>query len=148
MDLTLSEEQEMLRDGLTRFVQESYGFDQRRALVGSEQGFSTEHWQTFGELGWLALGLPEEVGGIPCSFIELSLVMEAFGSGLVLEPYASNIVLSSRILERSENTSLSHQTLSAMAEGKLRVARAHDEEHDRYDHDAARRTVAEPDRNR
>jgi len=146
MDLTLSEEQEMLRDGLTRFVQDSYGFDRRRALVASEQGFSTEYWQTFGELGWLALGLPEAVGGIPCSFIELALVMEAFGSGLVLEPYASNIILSSRILERSDNASLSHETLSAMAAGKLRVALAHAEQQTRYELDDVR-AVAQPDGN-
>jgi len=84
MDLTLTGEQEMLRDGLTRFIQENYGFEQRRELIGKAQGFSGEHWRTFADLGWLALGLPEEAGGIECSFIELALVMEAFGSGLAL----------------------------------------------------------------
>ena len=146
MDLTLTDEQEMLRDGLTRFVQDNYAFEKRRTLLGSELGFSAGHWQTFAELGWLALGLPEEAGGIPCTFIELALVMEAFGSGLVLEPYASNIILMSRILERSENTALGHQTLSAMATGESRVALAHTEQHNRYELDDVR-TVAEQDRN-
>lgn len=138
MDLTLTDEQEMLRDGLTRFMQESYSFEQRRPLVGSEQGFSAEHWRTFAELGWLALGLPDEAGGIPCSFVELALVMESFGSGLVLEPYASNNVLSSRILERAENAVLRRETLSAMAEGNARVALAHSEPQTRYELDDVR----------
>jgi alkylation response protein AidB-like acyl-CoA dehydrogenase len=146
MDLTLTDEQEMLRDGLTRFVQESYAFEKRRALVKSDLGFSVEHWRTFAELGWLALGLPEEAGGIACSFVELALVMEAFGSALVLEPYASNIILSARILERAENTRLSHGTLSAIAAGNLRVALAHSEQQSRYDLEDVR-TVARPDRN-
>jgi alkylation response protein AidB-like acyl-CoA dehydrogenase len=143
MDLSLTDEQEMLRDGLTRFIQESYSFEKRRGLMSSEQGFSAEHWRTFGELGWLALGLPEEAGGIECSFIELALVMEAFGSALVLEPYASNIVLASRILARADNATLSRATLSAMAEGKARVALAHSEQHTRYDLDDVR-IVAQP----
>jgi alkylation response protein AidB-like acyl-CoA dehydrogenase len=133
MDLTFTDEQEMLRDGLGRFVNESYEFEKRRALLGSELGFSAQHWQTFGELGWLALGLPEEAGGIECSFIETALVMEAFGSGLVLEPYASNIVLSARVLQRSENATLRQKVLSDMAAGHLRVALAHSEQQSRYD---------------
>ena len=143
MDLTLTDEQEMLRDGLTRFTQESYTFEKRRALVGHGQGFSAEHWQTFADLGWLALGLPEEAGGIECSFVELALVMEAFGSGLVLEPYASNVVLSSHILARAENAALGRETLSGLAAGKLRVALAHSEPQTRYELDDVR-TTAQP----
>jgi alkylation response protein AidB-like acyl-CoA dehydrogenase len=146
MDLTLTDEQEMLRDGLTRFMQDSYSFEQRRDLIGSGQGFSAEHWRTFADLGWLALGLPEEAGGIECSFIELALVMEAFGSSLVLEPYASNIVLSSRILARAQNVTLSREALSGMAEGKLRVALAHSEQQTRYELDDVR-TTAQPGHN-
>src|SRR5579862_8784323 len=101
MDLRLTDEQRMLRDGLGRFVQDSYAFEQRVALATSAQGFSDEHWKTFADLGWLALGLPEEAGGIECSFIEQALVMEAFGAGLVMEPYASNILLAARVLARS-----------------------------------------------
>jgi len=143
MDLTLTDEQEMLRDGLARFIQESYTFEKRRALIGSDQGFGSEHWRTFGDLGWLALGLPEEAGGIECSFVELALVMEAFGSGLVLEPYASNVVLSSRILARADNAALCRETLSGMAEGKARVALAHSEPQTRYALDDIR-TTAQP----
>jgi len=143
MDLTLTDEQHMLRDGLERFIQESYTFEKRRTLIGSDQGFGSEHWRTFGDLGWLALGLPEEAGGIECSFVELALVMEAFGSGLVLEPYASNVVLSSRILARADNAALCRETLSAMAEGKARVALAHSEAQTRYALDDVR-TTAQP----
>jgi alkylation response protein AidB-like acyl-CoA dehydrogenase len=58
MDLMLTEEQQMLRDGLARFINESYDFEKRRALSQSELGFSAAHWKTFAELGWLGLGFP------------------------------------------------------------------------------------------
>jgi alkylation response protein AidB-like acyl-CoA dehydrogenase len=133
MDFSLTEEQQMLRDGVLRFVHENYEFEARRALTASEIGFSAEHWRTFAELGWLALGLPEDVGGLGCSFVETALVMEAFGAGLVLEPYASNAVLAAHVLDRSDNAALRHETLSALAEAKVRVALAHGECSARYD---------------
>ena len=143
MDLRLTDEQQMLRDGLTRFVQDNYSFEKRVPLVTSALGFSDAHWKTFAELGWLALGLPEETGGIECSFIEQALVMEAFGSGLVLEPYASNIILSARVLERCDNVALRRETLSAMTQGTLRVALAHSEQQARYELKDIRTTAVE-----
>ena len=96
----------MLRDGVQRFVAQHYEFEKRRALVASELGHSPDHWRLFAELGWLAVGLPEDAGGLGGSCIDTSIVMEAFGAGLVLEPYAANVVLSGRILERIENPNL------------------------------------------
>lgn len=145
MDLTLTDEQQMLRDGLTRFIQDSYSFEKRVPLVLTVLGFSDAHWQTFAELGWLALGLPEEAGGIECSFVERALVMEAFGSGLVLEPYASNIILSAHVLECSDNAALRLETLSAMAQGALRVALAHSEQQSRYELKDISTTAVEDD---
>jgi alkylation response protein AidB-like acyl-CoA dehydrogenase len=132
VDLTLTDEQHMLRDGVQRFVAEQYEFEKRRALVANELGYSLEHWRLFAELGWLALGLPEDAGGLGGSCIDTALVMEAFGAGLVLEPYASNVVLSGRILERAKNPPLRASLLPALAEGRQRVAVAHFERAARY----------------
>jgi len=141
MDLSLTAEQEMLRDGARRFVAEHYDFEKRRALVASERGFSLDHWRMLGELGWLALGLPEDVGGIGGSAVDTALLMETFGTALVLEPYASNMVLAARILERSDNRKLRSDTLSAMAEGSTRVALAHFERQARYSLDDVETTA-------
>jgi alkylation response protein AidB-like acyl-CoA dehydrogenase len=63
MDFNLTDEQQMLRDALRRFAQEQYTFEARRRLIESGSGCSKEHWKSFAELGWLALGLPEDIGG-------------------------------------------------------------------------------------
>ena len=73
MDFNLTDEQQMLRDGARRFFREHYGFEQRRALLASESGFSAECWARYAELGWLALGQPEESGGWACSFVETAI---------------------------------------------------------------------------
>ena len=66
MDFSLSEEQQMLSDGAEKFLAAHYSFEQRRALLSSKAGFSEQNWQTFAELGWLALPVPEDAGCRPC----------------------------------------------------------------------------------
>ena len=52
MNFNLSEEQNLIRDSIERFVADNYEFSQRNAVVAMEHGFSAEHWQQFAELGW------------------------------------------------------------------------------------------------
>ncbi len=63
MNFDFTEEQTLIADSVTRFVQDNYDLESRRALTSSRQGFSTEHWQTMAELGWLGLPLAEADGG-------------------------------------------------------------------------------------
>ena len=133
MDFRLSEEQEMLRDGAQRFVQQHYDFEQRKPIVASAAGFSESHWATMAELGWSALNVPEDAGGLGFSFVETTLLMEAFGAGLVLEPFATTAVLAARIAERSPAGEARSALLSAIADGSARVALAHAEAGGRVD---------------
>jgi len=142
MDFNLSEEQRQLRDGAARFLREQYPFDKRRQLAAGA-GFSAEAWGRYAELGWLALGLPEEVGGLGCSFIETALLAEEFGRGMVLEPYIPCAVLCARLLERSTGFAARNGLLEALAEGRLMLALAHAEPGERYAAEA-RRTQARP----
>jgi alkylation response protein AidB-like acyl-CoA dehydrogenase len=141
VDFNLSDEQQMLRDGVRRFVREQYGFEARRALAKGADGYSREHWHTFADLGWLALGLPEDVGGLGCSFVETAILLEEFGRGLVLEPYVSTAVLCARILERCGNRELRADRLSHVATGELILALAHDEPGSRFDPERAGATA-------
>ena len=43
MDFSLSEEQQLLKDSVDRFVREEYELEVRRQLVDSESGFSPDH---------------------------------------------------------------------------------------------------------
>lgn len=127
MDFNLSEEQLMLRDGVERYIRDDYDFEQRRHQATTGEGFSREHWQQFADLGWLALTLPEDVGGLDCSFVETSLVLESFGRGMVLEPFVSSAILCARIVDRSGSDYHRHDLLPALGEGRLLLALADSE---------------------
>lgn len=133
MDFNLSDEQQMLRDSANRFVREEYGFEFRRALAKTNTGYSAAHWKTYAELGWLALGLPEDVGGLGCHFSDTAILMEELGHGLALEPFVSTAVLCARILDRCENAQARSDLLSEIATGDLILALAHDEPAHRFD---------------
>jgi alkylation response protein AidB-like acyl-CoA dehydrogenase len=62
MDLTLSDEQRLLRESADRFVSETYTADHRRKVASDPLGFSTEIWKQFADLGWLALPIAEAHG--------------------------------------------------------------------------------------
>ncbi|MDB5968727.1 MAG: acyl-CoA dehydrogenase [Hydrocarboniphaga sp.] len=138
MDFSLSDEQVLLRDSAERFVREEYKLDARRRLVAAGDPISAEHWRQYAELGWLALPIPEDVGGLGGSFVDLMVLMVALGSGCVLEPYIPNLVLCAPILDRSPARSL----LGAVADGSLRLALAHDEAGDRFNLAGPRTTQA------
>lgn len=132
MDFNLSEEQTMLRDGVERYIKDAYGFEARRHQANSTEGFSREHWQQFADLGWLALNLPEDVGGLDCTFAETAIVLESFGRGMVVEPFVVSAVLCARIIDRSGSDYHRHDLLPALIEGRLLLAFADSENGSRF----------------
>ena len=64
MDLNLSDEQRLLRESVDRFIAETYDADHRRRSAGDPLGFSPAIWKQFADLGWLALPIAEEYGGL------------------------------------------------------------------------------------
>ena len=100
MNFDLSEEQKMLRDAAQKFLRTEYRFDARNQIVASASGMSREHWQRFGEFGWLGLGLPEAHGGFG-GVVELIQIAEAMGAALVVEPYLASTVLGAQALTRA-----------------------------------------------
>jgi alkylation response protein AidB-like acyl-CoA dehydrogenase len=133
MDTSLTEEQNLLRDSALRFVRNEYGFEARRALAASDEGFSRKHWATFAELGWLAMPLPEAHGGLGGGATEVAVLMEAFGRGLVLEPYLATVVLGAGLVAEAGSAAQKDEILPAVAGGEMLLALAHGEPQARFD---------------
>src|ERR1700691_2110029 len=75
VDFRYTEEQEALSDTLQRFIARDYGFERRRELARSPLGFSEHAWQTYAELGLLALPFPKDLGGLEGDGVDVMLVM-------------------------------------------------------------------------
>jgi alkylation response protein AidB-like acyl-CoA dehydrogenase len=133
VEFSLTEEQASLRDSVGRFVSESHDFAKARSIGSSDDGFSREHWAAFADLGWLALLVPQELGGIGASIEDAAIVMEEFGKGLVAAPFISTAVLAVEILDRCADFASRATELAKIAAGHSLIALASEEQHSRYE---------------
>lgn len=133
MDFNYTDEQNALRDTLARFIARDYPFEARRALAKSAAGFSRDHWKRFAELGLLALPFPEAYGGMNGNAVDTMVVMEAFGRGLVLEPYLSTVVVAGGLVRDAGSAAQREAILPAVAGGGRMLALAHYEAGARYE---------------
>ena len=132
MDFSISEEQSMLANSVSKFMENDYDFERRQKIVESDDGYSLELWRTFAELGWTAVPFAEDDGGLGGGPVELMLMMEQFGRGLVVEPYLANVILAGGILRRVADTEQKAQWLAPLIGGNLQAALAFAEPQGRF----------------
>ena len=128
MDFTFKEEQQQLADALRRWIDKDYGFEERKRIIHSEAGVSDQAWATLTELGMLALPVPEEQGGFNGSAVDMMVVMQELGRGLVVEPYFAT-VLGARFLKLAGGQ---ERMLERVAAGQLKLACALGEQQARH----------------
>jgi pimeloyl-CoA dehydrogenase small subunit len=133
MDFTLSDEQRLLKDSVDRLIADRYAFDQRKNHLKEPGGWSTALWSQYAELGLLGLPFAEEYGGFGGGAVEIMLVMEAFGRGLILEPYVATVVLGGTALRLGGTQAQKSRILPAIAQGSMKLGFAHAERQARYD---------------
>jgi alkylation response protein AidB-like acyl-CoA dehydrogenase len=133
MEFNYSEEQLALQDTLQRFISRDYDFDKRRGFSASPLGFSAEAWSQYAELGLLALPFPEELGGLGGNAVDIMVVMEQFGHGLLLEPFLSTVVTCGELLRDAASEALKQKLVPQIAAGKLKLSLAAYEAAGRYD---------------
>ena len=131
MDFELTSDQKLLQDAVQRFIAEEYAFDSRQRILATAHGFSDAIWKRLAEQGVLSVGLPEEHGGVGGP-VEIMVVMEQLGAGLVLEPFLSTVVLGAGLIARHGTPAQKSALLPRVIEGHSRIALAHYEPGARY----------------
>jgi len=132
LDLELNEEQQLLKDSTDRYIERDYPFDARRKASASDDGFRREVWKQFADLGWLSIGMPEDLGGFGGAR-ETAAMLESMGRGLVVEPFLATVVLAGQAIALAGNDKQKAELLPAIMSGDLLVSFAHSELRSRYD---------------
>ena len=133
MDIQLTEEQELLRSSIQRFLREQYDFDERRKIVATDEGWSRKHWKSFAELGLCAAPFQESSGGLGGGSLATMIVMQEFGRNLVVEPYFETVVLAGGLIEDVASPEQRQEFLPKIMEGEAIWALAWAEGRSRYD---------------
>lgn len=132
MDFNLSEEQIAIQDSLRRYLTKDYGFEQRRTIARSADGFSREAWATYAELGLLMLPFSEANGGLGGNAVDTMVVMETLGASLALEPYLGTVVVAGSLVADLGSDAQRDKLLGGITGGSLLAALAHQEPGARY----------------
>ena len=132
MDFSLSEEQQLLKDSISQFVDKDYLFDVRQKNIKSELGYSSDFWKTFADLGWLGMPFSEADGGYDGGPIDLMVIMESLGRGLVVEPYIPNVVLAGGLISRLGNEEQKTNFLPKIISGEIQMSLAFAEPQSRF----------------
>jgi alkylation response protein AidB-like acyl-CoA dehydrogenase len=129
MDFEFKEEQLQLADALKRWIARDYGFETRRGIVQSASGVSAQAWATLAELGLTALPVPEAQGGFAGDAVDMFVVMQELGRGLVVEPYFATVLGAEFLKLAGSHGGL----LEQVAAGELKLACALGERQSRHD---------------
>lgn len=133
MDIQLTEEQELLRSSIQRFLRDQYDFDERRKIVATDEGWSRKHWSAFAELGLCAAPFQESSGGLGGGSLATMIVMQEFGRNLVVEPYFETVVLAGGLIEDVGSPVQREALLPDIMDGSAIWALAWGEGRSRYD---------------
>ena len=75
MHFQLSDDQQMLKSLVERFVQDHYADGQRNTYLATPYGFSPETWSLLGELGIIATAFNEADGGFETDIKTLTVIL-------------------------------------------------------------------------
>ena len=115
----------MLRDSAQRYAADNYSFLQRRAVLADPAGWSANAWQAYGELGWLALRLPEEQGGLNADALAIGTLMEVVGARLLMEPILASAIVGTALVLNQGSAAQRDRLLPGPADGAVKLAFAH-----------------------
>ena len=131
MDFAFSEEQEMLRRSARDFLSKEVSSKVVRKLMEGD-GYDPALWKKIAELGWTALAIPEQYGGVG-TFLDLVVVLEEAGRALLPGPFFSTMGLAVPVLIEAGTEAQKKEALGAIATGTARATLAFTEPAGRWD---------------
>jgi alkylation response protein AidB-like acyl-CoA dehydrogenase len=132
MDFAFSEEQEMLRGSARDFLAKECSSKVVRKLMESPDAYDSALWKKIVDLGWTALGIPEQYGGVG-TFLDLVVVLEEAGRALLPGPFFATMALAVPALLEAGTESQKKEVLGAIAQGSARATLAFTEPSGKWD---------------
>jgi len=124
MDITFTEEQEMLRKSARDFLAAECPKTMARELEEDEKGYSPEVWGKMAGLGWMGLAIPEEYDGMGMTFQDLTVLLEEMGRNILPGPFIGTVVQAAYTILEAGNEEQKKEFLPLIANGKAIFATA------------------------
>ncbi len=132
MNFELTEERQMLQDGLRRFLRESYTPTLRAELAQQDAGFSRSIWSGLAEMGVIGALFDEDDGGFAGAGFDISVVFEELGRVGAVDPLIDTALLGGGLIAALGNDT-QKQNVEGVIDGSIQLALAHGEPASRFD---------------
>ncbi len=117
MNFQFSDEAEALRDQARKFLTDKSGREKARAVMNDGASHDAALWGEMVALGWTALRIPEEFGGLGLSILELCVLAEEIGRMVSPVPFTSSVLLATEVLIESGTDAQKAKWLPKLADG-------------------------------
>lgn len=143
MALVLNEEQLMLKDSARSFLDSQAPVSHLRDLRDSEnkEGFSRELWAEMADMGWPAILVPEQYGGLGYGYTGIGIVLEETGRNLTPSPLLCTAMVGAAAIVKAGSDEQRESLLPAVAGGQHLLALACDESPRHAPHEIATTAV-------
>jgi alkylation response protein AidB-like acyl-CoA dehydrogenase len=116
MNFGFTEEQDLLRAELRKFLDQNASLERVREIVETESGTDAALWSRMAELGWVGLNMPEEHGGVGLDLETLLVVLEETGRSLLPSPLISTVI-AAKAIERYGSAAQQARWIPGLADG-------------------------------
>src|SRR5690349_12718500 len=118
MELEFSEDQQELRSTVRAFLERECPMTLVRSVV--EKGTpADELWSQMVELGWPALTIPEDHGGLGLGFVELAVLAEELGRVIAPGPFMATVTQFVPAIRNAGTAEQQQRFLGAVASGQI-----------------------------
>ncbi len=132
MNFDLTDERQMLQDGLRRYLAGAYTADARKAMEDAEVGFSEEIWNGLAEMGVIGALFSEDDGGFAGEGFDIALVFEELGRVGAQDPLIDTAILGGGLIA-ALGTDAQKEAIETVIAGGQHLALAHGEPSSRFD---------------
>jgi alkylation response protein AidB-like acyl-CoA dehydrogenase len=119
MDLTLTEDQELIASTARELLESRAATAGARAMEDDPAGHSAALWKEMVDLGWTGLAVPEEHGGVGSGFLEVCLLFEQLGHALVPSPLLPTVACCALPIARYGTDAQKAEWLGAITGGRV-----------------------------
>lgn len=119
MNLEFSSDQQFIREQARNFLTQECTAERVRAAMESSEPYDKALWQQIVDLGWTAMAIPEEHGGLGLGCLELCVIAEELGRVAAPVPFSSSVFLATEAIKGWGSPAQQSNYLPKLASGEI-----------------------------
>ncbi|WP_295873148.1 acyl-CoA dehydrogenase family protein [uncultured Zhongshania sp.] len=119
MNFDFSDDQKNIQDQARSMLAKECNSSVVRHVIDTNSGFDEALWQQIIALGWPAISIPEQHGGLGLSYLELCVIATELGRSLAPVPFIASVYLGTEIIKAAASEQQQAEWLPELASGEV-----------------------------